>query len=473
MTAVKELPLIDAARTAAELRAKLSGLTSELTSWREATVREDGPLRRHHTQVRTVAGTLEQASADLAKELGGEDQGLWVLEEARRMNRRIVDLHRLWGFFRSKLALRYVPWLERPLIAADDLAWACYEPAQAFVPPKQRREPPLLYFTGGTSPFLMPRGAPYVVEPLPDGGMREPEFAEAVRSIPVALIGLPWFQVEHLPDAPLIAHEVGHAVEQDLQLAEPVRDLIQAKVPADRRAAWGAWSGEVFADIYGTLGCGSGFARALAALLADHPREVAGEVRGEEDWGSYPPRTVRVLLAAAVLAKLGVGPADESVADRWLHTYKERPLRAYEEDVSEVVKAVIDGPYPVLGGKGLTSVLPYTADDEEAASRIADHLLAGLRPDEGGVRQLLGGARLAYDRSRREYATSQATKISLAWIADIPMDGVRAAGGADTPPEPLRTQRDEAAGHALAKLISRAAGRDDEQEVADVSARHP
>ena len=29
-----------------------------------------------------------------------------------------MDLHRLWGFFRTKFALRYVPWLEAPLVTA-------------------------------------------------------------------------------------------------------------------------------------------------------------------------------------------------------------------------------------------------------------------------------------------------------------------------------------------------------------------
>src|SRR5262249_43690908 len=218
--------------------------------------------------------------AGLTEQLADADQGLWILDRAGHLDRQIMDLHRLWGFFRAKFALRYVPWLERPLMTADDLAWACYSPAQRFIVPERHREPPLVYFTGGPSPFLLPRGPPYLVEPLPDGTMREPGFDEAVRLVPVALIGLPWFQVDHLPDAPLIAHEAGHAVEQDLGLGARVRALIESAVPAGRRPAWSAWSTEVFADIYGTLCCGSGFARALMARLADHPREVAGAAPG-------------------------------------------------------------------------------------------------------------------------------------------------------------------------------------------------
>jgi hypothetical protein len=471
MTSAAALPVIDASRTAAELLAKLSGLKSELDAWREATAGQDGPLRRHHTQIQAVASTLEEASADLARQLAGADEGFWILERADSIDRRIMDLHRLWGFFRSKFALRYVPWLEAPLVASDDLAWACYSPAQDFIAPEQRREPPLLYFTGGTSPFLVPRGSPYVVEPLPDGSMRVPEFAEAVRLIPVALIGLPWFQVDQLPDAPLIGHEVGHAVEQDLELAAPVRNRIEKAVPPQRCAAWGAWSTEIFADIYGTLCCGSGFARALMALLAGHPREVAGESRDKKDWGSYPTRTLRVLLTAATLTKLGVRPADASVDDTWLMTYRERPLREYEADVGKVVTAVVDGPYEALRGAGLTAILRYAADDEATISRLAGRLLDRLPIDAGGVRHIMAAARLAYDRDRHMYALQNATAISRAKIASIPWEGVRATRDASISPEQMRSQRDErdkTAGRALSQLINRVAERGDDQEDSDV-----
>jgi hypothetical protein len=471
VTVVQPRPVIDPARTAAELRAKLAGLQCELDEWQAATA-EGGMLRRHHTQIQAVAGTLMQVSAGLAAQIEGVDQGMWILDRAGSLDRRIMDLHRLWGFFRAKFALRYVPWLEAPLVTADDLAWACYSPVQNYVDQDRRREPPLVYFTGGTSPFLMPRGTPYVVEPLPDGSMREPEFTEAVRLVPVALIGLPWFQVDHLPDAPLIGHEVGHAIEQDLELGACVRALIEAAVPPGRRAAWGAWSAEVFADIYGTLCCGSGFARALMTLLAVHPRQVQGEVRNEEDWGSYPTRTLRVLLTAAVLEQLGVQASDQPVADAWLAAYPERPLTEYEPDADLVAAAVLDGPYDALNGSGLTAIMRYTNDDEQAVSRLAGRLLKRLPLDNGDVRHVVAAARLAYDRDRVTYARRDAAKLARDKIASIPWEGVRAAGGSGTPPEPLRAQRDELAGRALSELIDKVTDRDDDREAADVPARH-
>lgn len=461
-------PVIRPERTAAELRSKLASLDRELTAWRDATRGDDAPLRRHHTQVEAIAGTLGQAASDLAPGLREAEKGTWILERAGLIERRILDLHRLWGFFRDKLALRFVPWLEEPLLVADDLAWACYAPMQSFIPPGQQREPPMVYFTGGTSPFLMPRGAPYVVEPLPDGGMRAPEFRQAVQSVPVALIGLPWFQASHLPDAPLIAHEVGHAVEQDLGIADRVRALVEEAVPVQHRPAWGAWSSEVFADIYGVLGCGSGFARALAALLAGHQRDVATEVRDESDWGSYPTRTLRVLLTTAVLEKLRVDPADPPMASAWRATYSVRPLEDYEADVGAVVTAVLDGPYEALKGSSLAAAFPYTTDDEQQTSKTATRLVKGLEPDTGKIRQLLAAARLAYDRDSVQY-TRNASAIVLASIARIPSRGMRAAGD-DALPHNVRACRDEIAGHALSALITRAVP--SEREVGDVQTRH-
>src|SRR5262249_32691594 len=187
----------------------------------------------------------------------------------------------------------------------------------------------------------------------------------------------------------------------------------------------------------------------------------AGEVRGEGDWGSYPTRTLRVLLSAAVLARLGVGPADESVAAGWLRTYSARPLREYESDAGPVASAVLDGPYGMLDGAGLTTIVRYTNDDEQTISRLAGWLLAGVEIGAADVRHISAAVRLAYDRDRDKYELSDAATIARDKIASIPWDGVRAAGGADTLPEAVRSDRDRRAGRALSELMGRAAGRDE------------
>jgi hypothetical protein len=452
--------MIDPARTLLELRRKLTDLDDELDAWQRATASE--PLQRHHTQIEAVAGTLSKAARELSTNFGAsDDPGPWITERAPSFDRRILDLHRLWGFFRNKLALRFVPWLEEAMVVSDDLAWACYEQAQQRIGADMRREPPLVYFSGGASPVLLPRGTPYVVEPLPDGGMPEPQFSAAVRAVPVALIGLPWLQINHLPDGPLIAHEVGHAVEHDLGIAERVAELITGAVPECRRDAWRSWSSEAFADVYGVLGCGSGFAHALAARLAAHPRQIAGETRSTDDWGSYPPLTTRILLTEAVLDELEAETPKPSIADKWLEAYPQRPLREFEDDAPAVAAAVLRGTY-CLGQEEteMQAILSFAAQDESDARRNAKRLLDQLEPDVGGVRHVMAAARLAYDCSPEKYDDNGVSELVRNHVAAIPLDRVRAAGGADTPTEDERATRDAHAASALVGLISDATAED-------------
>ena len=42
----------------------------------------------------------------------------------------ILDVHRIWEFFRSKLSQRYVDWFRPFLIAADEFVWDCYTPVR-------------------------------------------------------------------------------------------------------------------------------------------------------------------------------------------------------------------------------------------------------------------------------------------------------------------------------------------------------
>ena len=63
---------------------------------------------------------------------------------------------------------------------------------------------------------------------------------------------------------------------------------------------------------------------------------------------------------------------------------------------------------------------------------------------------------------------SSPSSSARAKIASVPWEGVRAAGGSGTPPEPERSQRDQRAARALSLLIDR----DDDLEDADVPARH-
>src|SRR6266542_856457 len=117
-----------AQRKRAELRAKLSGIDDEFRRWYEASV-ADAPLEKHHTQIRAVTRALAVALAGLRARVGGPGDDAGILAGWTGVERELLGLHEVWGFFRDKFALRYVDTFRPYLTLADEFAWACYQPA--------------------------------------------------------------------------------------------------------------------------------------------------------------------------------------------------------------------------------------------------------------------------------------------------------------------------------------------------------
>jgi hypothetical protein len=126
-----------------------------------------------------------------------------------------------------------------------------------------------------------------------------------MRDQPFPTIGILWYQVFHLPDAIVIGHEVGHAVEIDCELTEPLQQCVERVVAPTRRPAWQAWRREVFADLWGGFSAGPAFAGSLMDFLVGSPDAIAGERVVNSDYADYPPRTLRILINLALLAESG------------------------------------------------------------------------------------------------------------------------------------------------------------------------
>jgi hypothetical protein len=454
------------ARKRIELQQKLASLRWEFAEWRART-KEKEKLEKHHTQVRAITGILETLAGPVDQALGGAAQDDRVLAESRSTELTILELHRMWEFFRSKLALRYVPWFEDYLLAADEFAWACYQPCLRFVKPEVGREPPLAFLNGGSSPFTVPRGAAYAAESVPYEAMRTKEFAEALQCIPIPVIGIPWFQVKHLPEALVIGHEVGHDVERDLRLTATLRSLLDATfdanaVPGERRKAWHAWSQEVFADVYGVLAGGPAFVETLVDFLAEDPRSITTEWRGDPSWGSYPTSTLRVLLACAVLAECEF---DEQAVDplrkRWTDVYDHHALTEFEDDVPLVAHALVEGPYAELDRAPLTAVLSFSPSDYATAKNAAKQARLQREPSTTDVRKLVAAARIAYDTDPTAYVQQDVAKLVVETIRDTRKGGTR------TRKETLeveidRDSRDHSAAAQLLGLITAAHERGEE-----------
>jgi hypothetical protein len=423
-------------RKVAELGHKLAGIGADFARWRADT--EPGrPLRKHHTQVvrltDLLTGVVERIGAELdAVAADGDD----VLRECRRLQLRMLEVHRLWDFYRSKLNLRYVEWYRPFLTAVDEFAWLCYAPAAAGTD----REAPLVHLSGEFSPFTHLRETPFVVEEVPDA-LDTADFLSVVTKLPIPVIGLPWYQLVHLPDAAVIAHEVGHAVERDFGLLGTVRALVRPvlrTMPEARRDAWDTWLPEVFADLYGVLAAGPAFVSALTDLLVVDDARMAAELDGPVRL--HPPAAVRLAFTAKALAKTGFPASDPACGP-------------FGDDIAPMTTALLDGRYPGLGDRALREVITFTAAQHANAVTAADGLVDHQRPETSDVRCLVAAARLAFDRRPAVFAPPppgevNAQDLVLDKVAKAVGDSSRADDGDERP-----VVDDRAAGAALYDLI--------------------
>jgi hypothetical protein len=434
-----------AKRKQAELQAKLAGLDDEFMTWLESS-EQDMPLEKHHTQIRAVISSLRVPVAHLR----GKVEDPAGLDQWTQTERELLRIHEVWDFFRQKLALRDVPVFRPYLDLADEFTWACYEPAQrrsresGQLSPDSMREPPLTFLGPVAAPFAIPRGSSYAQQVSP-GIINSVELAEAVRCLPIPIVAVPWFQLRHLPDALVLAHETGHHVEDDFRLTATLTALADpalAAAPGEHRRRWHGWLGEVFADVYGALCAGLAFGQALADFAMTGPEAAAGTA-------DYPPLGTRVRIVAEALIRGKNTTQCDALMGRWTADFPAEPSPIYNDEVTAVVRALIAGPYPQFGGVPLTSVVD-ASHWEVTAGETADALLrrSQLSPTIN-IRILLAAAGLAFATKPRTYRERNATQSVLEHAHAIETKGLRATRAAVTRPE-----RDQAAGRSLLGLIT-------------------
>ena len=426
-----------------ELEAKLAGLDQEFTAWRDLS--EKGQrLAKHHSQIRAVIGSLQVPVEHLRNRITkpGGPVPWWLAE------RELLQIHAVWDLFRQKFALRDVAVFRPYLDLADDFTWACYQPAQLLgagphnVPLEEVREPPLTFLGPVDAPLAIQRGSSYGTG-VRAGIMGDAELQGAVERLPIPLVEVPWFQLRHLPDALVLAHEVGHHVENDFGLTPTLRRLVHAALtstPASRERQWQGWLGEVFADIYGALAVGPAFGQTLADFAASGPVATAGTT-------IYPPVGLRIRCVAEALGQVSSGLKDDLLA-RWTADFPDEPASSFEQDAALLVRTLITGPYQEFGCVGLTSVIGFSSWSANAEATAAA-LLKNAELSRGiDVRCLLAAAGLAFVRDPKKYQDINATDAVLVHAQQIADKGLRA-----TRKEVRFAARDEAAGKSLLALL--------------------
>ncbi|GAB7187264.1 hypothetical protein ATKI12_7095 [Kitasatospora sp. Ki12] len=409
------------ARSRARTRHLVASLEAETVRWTEATGPGE-PLEKHHSQVACLVRLLRTCLRDL--------DGL----PDRELTEPVLDLHHVWDFFRGKLVLRCLPQYRDFLETADELAWACYQPAPAAAGTGPG-VPPLVFLNRAEVPFAVGRGHDYR-ELLP-GAVRTRSGEAAAGTLPFPIIGVPWHQTEHLPGLLTVAHEAGHHVEDDCGLGLALRARVRGSgLPSERQRLWEDWVTEVFADVCACLACGPAYLDTLSDALADLPPLA---------FGGYPPKELRLRACRSVFEPTAPGAGERPGEGPGEPSGEQGP----SDEAAVVVRALTADGYAELGGRTLPSVLTCAEawEPEVAAGR----LLAGMPSGTADARASLASAAAAFARDPAGYDAMGVGRRVVREVLDHRPKGPRAA----TPAPEAADRRATAAGHLLAGLLTR------------------
>ncbi|MGJ4971941.1 hypothetical protein ACQR1N_28400 [Bradyrhizobium sp. HKCCYLRH1073] len=362
-----------------EFSRKLAALTDEVEAWISET-KTSPNFQRHKSQVEAFAEMLGVIRKELERPLVDR-------ADASDGAKVLLGLFRIWEFLRAKLAQRRETRFQSFLRIADEYAWLCYQPIYNH----GMKEPPLVFLNGGYSPFTLVRRSRFQAESVPQELIRGRALINAMENLPFPVIGVPWYQYDNYADLTVIGHEVGHSIEADLGLTQPIKDAIAAAVHDEVRSRrWMGWGSEAFADLYGVMAGGVAFISALANFLAHE--DPCAETPG------YPPVPLRVRFNIAALE--GLNGSDRETAtlrSRWEVAF---PLPVdqvnYCGDLIPLVANLLDG---ITNGKQkLRDWLPFKADHLRAHALANDALASNFVKNEESFSALAVAYRLGYDQ---------------------------------------------------------------------------
>jgi hypothetical protein len=243
-------------------------------------------------------------------------------------------------------------------------------------------------------------------------------FDRWLSAVPVPVVGIPWYQLAHLPDAVFIGHEVGHLVQDDFGLEGSLCKAINDALPdatEERRTAWSVrWISEVFADIYGVLTTGSAYAAVLLDLLGGDADAIAKEKQPDlkgvgSPWKEYPTRALRARVACEAVRQLpGTGTPVKLFTDlanglesSWSSVHPGSAMPKYHDDVEKVVRAILTVPLSEFKTDAavampLSSVMPFSEGMEKTARSDAAEANRLVRVETNDMRVLFAGVARAF-----------------------------------------------------------------------------
>lgn len=362
-----------------EMRRRAAFLREEVEAWKTAAHSNQDQLGVHASQLTTLEDMMDVLLDKQERLLGGLRSDLSPQQFAvsyHRLANEIVGTHDLWRIFRYIFGQlqdeRMGPLLDAANRVASDcyLAWLNRARQWQLISENQFREPPLVYLEAVYSPATASRGTE--VQAL---GFPVRRYGK--HRLPIPIVLLPFDQVGLIWLLCTLHHEVGHNLDQDLELGDELTESLETTVSVERREVWQGWSAEVLADALGVVSGGAGFGYALASLLFMlAPRRATLDTTD-----SHPDHYVRIRLVAAMLEEMG-GEAAQEAADAIRQAAEALAPPAGTEDFlgdcSAVAGLFLTQPLTALGDRPLRDLNPNWADEQRQTAKLARFLQTGL-----------------------------------------------------------------------------------------------
>lgn len=392
----------------ARARAAVDRMSAELAGWLQRRRAADA-LQQYRTQLGFLEAQLGEGLKRLLDDLGnlaagGAELGR-VYRGCREVEIRLAWLGRVWGYFRRKFDQRDEGGGDRAravretLLAADEVVWSCYAPAfesrKCAVPAA-----PLPYFEALFTPNAQPRTRR---PPELDGDVDQPFLKLCLQSLPIPVLGLPWVCVDEPWWLVLLAHEVGHHVQHDL---EPASGAVRrfAELLAEKAGdEWFARGEEVFADAYSVLCCGTSAIRALVEFVLDDVNAFHASVRAQ-----YPSPRVRLAIMTELARQLGLSVSGS--VPEYVRQPEEKDLPpAVVRDLG-VVGAVADAvrAWTAEGGGTLETLTGFRSADFETSGVVEGGMRFLLRKEDPPMGERLASARHAVSAGMRGWSLCEA-----------------------------------------------------------------
>lgn len=395
--------------------AEITSLAGEVEAWGTDWPGTD-PRRNYATHVAALRAALSEALVPLrneAKAVSSPDAGA-AAGLLRAIEVRLGVARAVWADLQSRVEARAGGAYAGLLAAADEVVWSAHRGAmiQALRHDVIDTEPPAPLVS--VSPEWGAALVPQADVQLLTRGPAEQLARRVCERLRIREIRLPHTARGQPSLLAILLHEVGHAVQMDLDL----RVAFQSHVEARLGPLWGAWATEVFADACAVAAGGRAILPTLVAWEAQPDTKLR---RPGTLPDSYPPPLVRWELVRAWGEHLGL-PMSEHAVELPSPASLDPSVASLLDELPAVI-ALLDAPLPGLRNPlKIMDLWPDTpdlcADGGPVSDKRAQLGSAGAVPVDATMEGARAAVIAAVDAVEEGYTTrAESVGLDPAWDA--------------------------------------------------------